>query len=91
MIDYDKEDAGAAIEQLCAHIEKLEADREFRPINELPEPGSKVLLYYAGVDHYEDATVYDDGDGRYAVLFDGDMLIYDPTHWMPLPEPPSDA
>ncbi len=50
--------------------------------------GTEILLYWEGTGHFENGTIYDDGDsedGRYHVLFDGESLNTEPTHWAPLP------
>ena len=48
----------------------------------------EILLYWKDSLHIENGTIYDDGDsedGRYHVLFDGESLNTEPTHWAPLP------
>ena len=61
---------------------------EWQKIETAPT-GVRVLLNYTDLEHIECGTKHDDGDGPYFVLFDGDSIICaDPTHWMPLPEPP---
>jgi hypothetical protein len=56
----------------------------------LPEEGRQVLLYWKESGHIEDGAFYEfeTGTGWYHVLFDGESLNCEPTHWMPLPEPP---
>ncbi|HGM5304197.1 TPA: DUF551 domain-containing protein [Serratia marcescens] len=57
----------------------------------MPELDKRVLLYFGSYDgHIEDGCIGDDGDGPYHYFFDGDSLQQEPTHWMPLPEPPAD-
>ena len=56
--------------------------------NALPDEGKHVLLYWDASDHFEDGAVYSeefDGDW-YHVLFDGESLNCNPTHWAELPE-----
>lgn len=51
--------------------------------------GETVLLYWDASKHIEDGTIYEDGDsesGLYHVLFDGESLNTEPTHWAPLPD-----
>ncbi|EPK4542768.1 DUF551 domain-containing protein [Serratia marcescens] len=58
---------------------------------QMPELDKRVLLYFGSYDgHIEDGCIGDDGDGPYHYFFDGDSLQQEPTHWMPLPEPPAD-
>lgn len=57
----------------------------------MPELDKRVLLYFGSYGgHIEDGCIGDDGDGPYHYFFDGDSLQQEPTHWMPLPEPPTD-
>lgn len=62
---------------------------EWKPIETAPT-GERVLLNWQQLGHIECGTRHDDSeDGRpYFVLFDGDSMFIEPTHWMPLPEPP---
>lgn len=78
---------GARVAELKAENERLKTESKWQPMDTLPKPGSHILVYYpfSGLGHVEDAHVYDDGEGRYIVLFDGDMLNNDPTRWMPYP------
>ena len=52
--------------------------------------GETVLVKFRIHDliHIEDATIYDDGDGPYYVLFDGDSfnVTVEPVGWMRIPE-----
>lgn len=52
------------------------------PINE------KILLFWENSKHIEDGTLIwcEDGDGFTHMLFDGECLNDEPTHWMYLPE-----
>ncbi|TXE42094.1 DUF551 domain-containing protein [Serratia marcescens] len=57
----------------------------------VPESNKQVLLYFGTYDgHIEDGFISEDLDGKFHYLFDGDSLDVMPTHWMPLPEPPTD-
>jgi len=49
----------------------------------LPDPGARVLIGWAGLDEMWIAFLADAGFG------DGEGYEYEPTHWMPLPEPPT--
>jgi hypothetical protein len=41
--------------------------------------------------HIEDVEFSDDGeDDIYHFTYDGEVLDAEPTHWMPLPPPPSE-
>ncbi len=49
---------------------------------ELPEFEKEVLIYFAELDHAENATVYQgENDSWYYVLFDGESLNKEATHW----------
>lgn len=57
----------------------------WRDIESAPRDGTRVLIYFAGLDHVEDATITEDG----YCLFDGESFNQPPTHWQPLDELPS--
>ena len=43
-----------------------------------------ILLFWDGVDHYEDGRMFENEDvpgKKYHVLFDGETLNTEPTHW----------
>lgn len=53
---------------------------------QLPEYGTKVLIMFEN-GHVEDAEIHFDDEGDwYYVLFDGESLTTNPTHWMLFPE-----
>lgn len=67
------------------------------PVTErLPKLGRKVLLYFSksenmAVGFLRDA---DDEETMWSVLVGGEYSVvcyHEPTHWMPLPEPPEDG
>lgn len=66
---------------------------EWQPIETAPRDGTLVLLWWDGdfapVGFWQDGWVYTMTQAR---NLDGaviDILLgYEPTHWMPLPEPP---
>ena len=69
--------------QLLAHIEALEAERQWLPIEQAPKDGETPIL--AWDDGWHILTGYPDG------VFDDDYSTgaeYRPTHYMPLPQPP---
>lgn len=53
-------------------------------------PGDdRVLLYWQRTGHIEDGELVRLDDGRvHHILFDGETVNENPSHWMPLPEPP---
>ena len=73
-----------AIKQQIAEAAPKQA-MGWRPIESAPRDGTRVLLYFAGLDHVEDATITEDG----YCLFDGESFNQPPTHWQPLDELPS--
>tara|TARA_Y100001973_G_C5202000_1_gene338566 strand:- start:3744 stop:3917 length:174 start_codon:yes stop_codon:yes gene_type:complete len=44
------------------------------------KPLTKVS-YYESIDHAENATIENDGDGNYFLTFDGEVLKTPITHW----------
>ena len=49
------------------------------PLNE------EVLLYWNEINHFENGTMYEDYGEPYHVLFDGESMYMEPSHWTPLP------
>ena len=73
---------------------------EWQPIETAPRDGTAVLLY-GGLWDGDASGIYDDGNDRVPLVcgYRGDVWamcdtdfyqvrILEPTHWMPLPEPP---
>lgn len=51
--------------------------------------GKKILLYWDKINHFEDGEIHFDeveGGAFYHVLFDGESLNDQPSHWCELPE-----
>lgn len=61
---------------------------EWKPIETAPKDGSPVLAFF-GPRHIE-GVFWDDAPGVWCFYSDGDITFpyKQPTHWMPLPEPP---
>jgi hypothetical protein len=78
-------------ERMSKHMERLRAERRWIPVSEdLPDDESEVLVCFAdrslGVTAAVFRHVEDDGTQKWT---DGDHEeLKQPTHWMPLPEPP---
>jgi hypothetical protein len=70
------------IQALHASLERVEAEREWRPIETAPRDGTRVLIRYRG--RWNSWHI---ADGHYDRV-DGWTVAY-ATHWLPLPEPPS--
>lgn len=73
---------GKAIDHLCASAEKFSAAmREWQPIETAPQDGRSFLVGRAGSEWVDRAC-----------FMDAHLLIvggkWEPTHWMPLPDPP---
>ena len=45
-----------------------------------------IVLVWKDIKHLENGKLYKDGNFIYHVLFDGDSLHSQPTHWCELPE-----
>lgn len=77
--------------KVLAWLAKRELERRWIPVSErMPELDKKVLLLFPAYDnHIEDGCIGDEGDGPCHYFFDGDSLNQEPTHWQPLPSPPS--
>ena len=48
--------------------------------------GKDIVLIWKDIKHLENGVLYKDGDFVYHVLFDGDSLYSQPSHWCELPE-----
>lgn len=59
---------------------------EWQPIETAPKDGTFVLAYRP-CDPYFEPMYFNDGIWHW---FDGDSPSFQPTHWMPLPDPPGD-
>ena len=78
------------VSDLESRLEKAEAERDgWQPIETAPKDGTTLLLGHS-------VTVFDgwwsEGDGAWIDgennMF-GDHIGYEPTHWRPLPSPPT--
>lgn len=62
---------------------------QLHPISSAPI-GKPILLFWIGPNHFEDGVMFDDGADpakpRYHVLFDGESMHNEPTHWTDLPD-----
>lgn len=78
---------------LLERVRVLEEEREWRPINTAPKDWSNVLLYVPDDDLNEPVvegyySCEDGGSGCWTTA-GNDTVI--PTHWRPMPAPPSRA
>lgn len=60
-----------------------------KPISTVPL-GERVLLYWLDLDHLEEGRICQD-EGfeppcRYHVLFSGESMSFEPSHWAPWPD-----
>lgn len=85
----DEDDDWFKDELVGEHSEMKErlAKFEWRPIETAPKDGTKLLLWAgnAVVGQWYAKVV---GTPVWSVSWNGDE--FEPTHWMPLPEPPAD-
>jgi hypothetical protein len=78
-----RDDAAQAI----ARAIMAERERQWRPIETAPKDGTAILLGHecaAFSGWWDDEYEWVDGETS---MF-GDLTSYEPTHWMPLPQPP---
>ena len=65
---------------------------EWQPISTAPKDGTHIIAFRTSKpDHIESMywAEYDEGGGAWHWSYDGDSPTQNqPTHWMPLPEPP---
>lgn len=63
----------------------------WQPIETAPKNGTKILVAWINQwktgPHIEVCETGEEGGWFYS--YDGDQPQSDPTHWMPLPEPPT--
>jgi hypothetical protein len=57
----------------------------------LPEDGVDVLVYVENNFIFTASHQYVTGGGDYWHEFPPSDIVFKPTHWMPLPEPPEGA
>ena len=58
----------------------------WQPIETAPKDGTRILAYCAGGDWQD--VIYWEASWQGAPFWCSDRTKTDPTHWMPLPEPP---
>lgn len=64
----------------------------WQPIETAPKDGTDILVNAPQVD--SGVTIAFFKDGYWRLTYDGARFgvhVSDPTHWMPLPEPPKDS
>ena len=84
---YNHDDGRQFVDRRC--YERLRAMLRWIPVEErLPESGETVLVWHHGevqmawLNHFTNGVAYFVRDTHYN---------FEPTHWMPLPEPPTCA
>ncbi len=78
-------------ERVWKYIERLRAERRWIPVSErLPEDGQRVLSYDPRIceDDWIACVAFTGGKFVGESGYGPPMYDYEPTHWMPLPEPP---
>lgn len=77
------------LHQLRTEVERLRAATEWRPIKTLPDNGIGMIIYLQPRDGKRMVGLgYKTVSGYWCDTKSGFRRI-DPTHWMPLPEPPA--
>lgn len=75
----------------CQIIEKLR-QRDWHPISTAPKDGTRFLAYFPADPSCQQPPAIVDAfieNGNLRIPYDGSYgHPYDPTHWMPLPDPP---
>lgn len=61
---------------------------EWRPIKTAPRDGRSILATWIKDPLHIEAVEWSESHWSYS--YDGDTPTYQPTHWMPLPEPPEE-
>ena len=80
--DYDH---GRLIEQALDRIEELEAKLAWQPIETAP---SDYLLFYGNTRH-DVGVVFTGWKAQNGLFYEDKGQLVKPTHWMPLPDAPS--
>jgi len=66
-------------------------NNEWQPIETAPKDGTNILVFEN--DNESDAEVmianYYGGNGHWSISWDDRGIEINPTHWMPLPKPPT--
>lgn len=93
---YSGLEVAKAIDHLCASAEKYGAAlREWQPIETAPKDGTYVLLWLSGDGYHGPRNcnitvgVHTDSGWYYIADGAGGKTSDEPSHWMPLPDPPS--
>lgn len=84
-------------ERIFAYKEWNARSNDWQPIETAPRDGTEIITvvkgfvptigWYDGNEWLNHALLY---DAVSSFLVDCDDIRYNPTHWMPLPEPPKD-
>lgn len=68
----------------------MTTNHQWQPIETAPKDGTKVLIY-----HIRDKWMICAGhwpcNSYWSESYASNIKLNNPTHWMPLPEPPSDV
>lgn len=89
----ENETKTGVIAQLTARVEELEQAQGWQPIETAPKDGTHVIFATA----YDGKIVHSVHSGAWGPAYDRgpnawvedyDYKICEPTHWMPLPQPP---
>lgn len=62
---------------------------EWQPIETAPKNGRDLILWFPKIKRVQ-ACAWKSPNGYYAAAWsaDGQWIPYEPTHWMPMPDPP---
>lgn len=87
-----KDDASTYIEELEAKLARLREAQGWRPIETAPRDGTRIMAYEPSADSKNHEIWWeDDCGGPFQGWTDDWDTEPEPTHWMPLPEPPQET
>lgn len=78
------------VEVIKEHVHPFSGVQEWRPIETAPKDGTVVIAWFGSSQSpYAESVSCQNGEWFYS--HDGDKPSLHPSHWLPLPPPPSSA